>query len=111
MHLFPSYEALVDDLRDYRFYADDMVHPSSMAVEYIYRLFLGSFCSDATVSTAAECERMSRRLAHRVMTDSDEQRRSFEQSTQSALKALIAKYPYLSRICSDRYPTITDTDK
>ena len=108
---FPSYEALVDDLRDYRFYADDMVHPSSMAVEYIYRLFLGSFCSDATVSTAAECERMSRRLAHRVMTDSDEQRRSFEQSTQSALKALIAKYPYLSRICSDCYPTITDTDK
>lgn len=109
---FPGYEALVDDLRDYRFYADDMVHPSPMAVEYVYRLFLGSFCTDATIAAAAECERMSRRLAHRVMTDNADQRRSFEQSTQSALQALVDKYPYLSRICSERYPTmLTDTDK
>ncbi|MBQ1225083.1 MAG: GSCFA domain-containing protein [Alistipes sp.] len=38
-HYFPSYEILIDDLRDYRYYGDDMVHPSSMAVEYVWQHF------------------------------------------------------------------------
>lgn len=40
---FPAYEAMVDDLRDYRFYADDLVHPSALGAEYIFNLFLNSF--------------------------------------------------------------------
>ncbi|MBR1878496.1 MAG: GSCFA domain-containing protein [Paludibacteraceae bacterium] len=45
---FPSYEILLDELRDYRFYADDLVHPSSLAVNYIWERFTETFCSPHT---------------------------------------------------------------
>ncbi len=45
---FPSYEILLDELRDYRFYADDLVHPSSLAVEYIWERFAETFCTPQT---------------------------------------------------------------
>lgn len=49
---FPSYELLLDDLRDYRFYANDMAHPSDAAVEYIYKRFDNTFFSDDTHAQA-----------------------------------------------------------
>ena len=45
---FPSYEIMLDELRDYRFYADDLVHPSSMAVHYIWERFVDTFCTNQT---------------------------------------------------------------
>lgn len=62
---FPSYEIMMDDLRDYRFYAADMVHPSELAVDYIYDIFSASFYSPATARQAQECRRQWRRGLHR----------------------------------------------
>ena len=45
---FPSYEIMLDELRDYRFYADDMVHPSSLAVNYIWERFADTYCTNQT---------------------------------------------------------------
>ena len=45
---FPSYEILLDELRDYRFYADDLVHPSSLAINYIWERFAEAFCTPQT---------------------------------------------------------------
>lgn len=45
---FPSYEIMLDELRDYRFYADDLVHPSSLAVNYIWERFVACFCTNRT---------------------------------------------------------------
>lgn len=45
---FPSFEILLDELRDYRFYADDLVHPSSLAVNYIWERFADTFCTPQT---------------------------------------------------------------
>ena len=45
---FPSYEIMLDELRDYRFYADDLVHPSSLAVSYIWERFVDTFCTPQT---------------------------------------------------------------
>ena len=45
---FPSYEIMLDELRDYRFYADDLVHPSSLAVTYIWQRFVDTFCTPQT---------------------------------------------------------------
>lgn len=45
---FPSYEIMLDELRDYRFYADDLVHPSQMAVEYIWERFIEAYCTPQT---------------------------------------------------------------
>lgn len=64
---FPAYEIMMDDLRDYRFYAEDMRHPSAVAVNYIFDLFLRSMCTDSTIAMADEAHRRARRLAHRDM--------------------------------------------
>ena len=45
---FPSYEIVLDELRDYRFYADDLVHPSSLAISYIWERFIDTFCTPQT---------------------------------------------------------------
>lgn len=61
---FPAFEIMNDDLRDYRFYADDLKHPTAMAVEYIYQYFSRTFFSDATRAQAAECHRETMRNRH-----------------------------------------------
>ncbi|MBD5317113.1 MAG: GSCFA domain-containing protein [Bacteroides sp.] len=61
---FPAFEALNDDLRDYRFYAADMRHPSDVGADYVYELLCRSFMSDATRARALECRRESLRRAH-----------------------------------------------
>ena len=62
---FPSYEIMMDDLRDYRFYAADMLHPSPVAISYIYDIFCQSFMTPDTVVKALASEREARRTAHR----------------------------------------------
>lgn len=62
---FPSYEIMLDDLRDYRFYADDLKHPSTMAVEYIYEIFCKYYMTDKTINKAMTCRKESKRAAHR----------------------------------------------
>lgn len=61
---FPAFEIMNDDLRDYRFYADDLKHPTAMAVEYIYQYFERTFFSDATQAHAAKCHRETMRKRH-----------------------------------------------
>ena len=61
---FPSYEILNDDLRDYRFYAVDMKHPSDVAVDYIYQTFCGTYMSAATIEQARLCRKEAARARH-----------------------------------------------
>ncbi len=62
---FPAYEILVDDLRDYRFYGNDMVHPSQQAVEYIWSKFVGSQISAEARATMASVEKIVKAASHR----------------------------------------------
>lgn len=64
---FPAYEAVVDDLRDYRFYADDLKHPSAMAVEYIYNIFSQTYFSKETLEEARRRHAARLREAHRPL--------------------------------------------
>lgn len=62
---FPAYEALAADLRDYRFYAPDLKHPSESAADYIYELFGNSFYSQSTQTAAAQALKLAKQQAHR----------------------------------------------
>lgn len=62
---FPAYEALIDDLRDYRFYADDMKHPSNQAEEYIFEKFTGCYFTPAVQDKIRENRKAALRLKHR----------------------------------------------
>lgn len=61
---FPAFEILNDDLRDYRFYAADLKHPSDMAVEYIYEKFTEAYCTPQTRLTIADNHRRALRNCH-----------------------------------------------
>jgi len=62
---FPAYEIMIDDLRDYRFYAADMKHPSDVAVDYIYDFFLNTYMTKQTQEEALENRRRFRAAQHR----------------------------------------------
>ena len=62
---FPSYELLLDDLRDYRFYAEDLLHPSDQAIEYIWEKFSACFFSSETQALIKEWESIQRDLNHK----------------------------------------------
>ena len=66
---FPSYEILMDELRDYRFYADDLVHPSSMAVEYIWERFCETFCTSQTINAMHIAHKEWKFAHHRPLHD------------------------------------------
>lgn len=66
-HYFPAYEILLDDLRDYRFYADDLVHPSAQAVEYIWEQFTEAALSERTQTLLPEVKRLVTACSHRPL--------------------------------------------
>ena len=67
---FPSYEIMMDELRDYRFYADDMIHPSEKAVEYIWRRFQDTYMDNKTRDAVARATKEWARQQHRQIVDS-----------------------------------------
>ena len=93
---FPAYEIMLDDLRDYRFYSSDMVHPSDVAVEYIWQAFQGTYLDDSSALAVARCERVHKRLQHRPMSANRETVDRFNNDTANVVRNLIKEYPYLS---------------
>ncbi len=93
---FPSYEIMLDDLRDYRFYSNDMVHPSDVAVEYIWQAFQATYLDDHSALAVARCERIHKRLQHRPMSANRETVDRFNADTASVVRNLIKEYPYLA---------------
>ena len=94
---FPAYEIMMDDLRDYRFYASDMVHPSDVAVEYIWQAFQATYLDDHSALAVARCERVNKRLQHRPMSANRETVDRFNTDTAIVIRNLIKEYPYLSQ--------------
>lgn len=64
---FPAYEMLMDDLRDYRFYAPDMKHPSEIAEDYVYETFLARYCAPAAIKQARERRKAARAAQHKTI--------------------------------------------
>ena len=93
---FPAFEIMLDDLRDYRFYTSDMVHPSDVAVEYIWQAFQATYLDDRSALAVARCERVHKRLQHRPMSTNRETVDRFHADTASVVRNLVKEYPYLS---------------
>ena len=70
---FPAYEILIDELRDYRFYAEDLVHPSRIAVDYIYDKFKAVYFSDDTTDIVKLCDKLRNARQHKFMNASTTQ--------------------------------------
>lgn len=94
INYFPSFEILNDELRDYRFYKPDMLHPSDQAVDYIFERIASTYFSDATVAFLKEWKPIREALNHRPLHPESEEYQRFKRQTEDKLKALEAKYGF-----------------
>ncbi|WDO13166.1 GSCFA domain-containing protein [Flavobacterium sp. WW92] len=94
-YYFPSYEIMMDELRDYRFYAEDMIHPSTTAIDYIWKRFAETWVAESAFSMMQEVERIQRGLAHRSFHPDSEQHRKFLEGLQNSIQAVQYQFPFI----------------
>ena len=92
---FPSYEIMMDELRDYRFYADDMLHPSAKAIEYIWECFDKCYFNQATRLLNTKTAEIARGLAHRPFDPEADAYRQFVKQLSTKIEAIEKEHPYI----------------
>lgn len=90
---FPAYEIVNDELRDYRFYAEDMLHPSQQAVAYIWERFAEAFFGEDTWKFLEEWRPIKEALAHRPFRPDSDEYKEFLAATMRKAELLAGKYP------------------
>lgn len=93
---FPAYEIVMDELRDYRFYAEDMLHPSGQAVDYIWQRLQDEWMTDELRQYLTRWESIGRALNHRPLHPESPEYEAFRQRSQEQLQQLQHDYPMLS---------------
>ncbi len=95
VHYFPSYELMLDELRDYRFYADDMIHPSALAVNYIWEKFQHAWISHESEKTMETVETIQKGLAHKPFNPDSAQHQKFLANLQAKIEQVQTEYPFM----------------
>ncbi|MFW5886194.1 MAG: GSCFA domain-containing protein [Bacteroidota bacterium] len=93
---FPSYEIVIDDLRDYRFYNEDMVHPNNQAIDYIYEKFLSAYTGQNTRKIISRVEKFSKAKKHKPFNPETIEYKSFCRKQLDEINLLLKEYPYLN---------------
>lgn len=92
---FPSYEIMMDELRDYRFYAEDMLHPNQVAIDYIWKRFKETTISETAFSTMDAVETVQKSLQHRAFNPNSESHQKFEAKLKLKITKLLGEYPFM----------------
>ena len=95
---FPSYEIMLDELRDYRFYAEDMVHPSQVAVDYIWQRFMDTYMTADTQNEMRTLHQLWRDRHHRFLHPDSPEAQQFAAHIKTRLQQLQPRYPWLESI-------------
>jgi len=92
---FPSYEIMSDDLRDYRFYAPDMVHPNEVAVDYIWQKFLNTYFDENTKQVIQQTQKLRQAMQHRPFNPDSEAHQAFLAKHLQMAKDIKKTHPHL----------------
>lgn len=92
---FPAYEIMLDDLRDYRFYKDDMIHPNEVAVNYIWSLFKSCWLDESSQELMAEIDEIQKSLAHRPFDPDSKAHKRFIEKLDEKIARLQSKHPQI----------------
>ncbi|MSP84593.1 MAG: GSCFA domain-containing protein [Flavobacteriaceae bacterium] len=92
---FPSYEIMMDELRDYRFYSEDMLHPTKVAIDYIWEYFSESAISDKAFSTMQEVETIQKGLLHNPFNHNSESHLNFLNQLELKISKLKSKFTFM----------------
>jgi hypothetical protein len=90
---FPSYEIMMDELRDYRFYADDMLHPNQIAIDYIWSVFSKNYMSEEALVLMDKVEDIQKSLNHRSFNPASSQHQKFLSKLHQKIDVLQKEYP------------------
>lgn len=102
---FPSYEIVMDDLRDYRFYEADLFHPNKLATDYIWEKFRESIFSENCKTIMNEVGKIAAAKNHKVRNNFSEQHQEFLKVQIDKIKTLVKKYPHLNMSDDKNYFT------
>lgn len=86
-HYFPAYELLIDDLRDYRFYKDDLLHPNTQAINYIWENFSACYFNKGTILLNEQIQKFNTSLQHRAFQPDSLKHQQFLLKLKSKIKA------------------------
>ncbi len=92
---FPSYEIMMDDLRDYRFYTDDMFHINETAINYIWQKFSETYFDDDTKNIINRIEKIIKNKYHKPFNPTSQQYKDFLKNNSDKINNLLQQYPYL----------------
>lgn len=95
LYYFPSYELMMDELRDYRFYNDDMLHPSSKAINYIWEKFQKVWMTETTINTSKRIGQIQAKKAHRPFNPNSEAHQTFLEKLDFEIKELQSEFPQI----------------
>ncbi|PIB37726.1 GSCFA domain-containing protein [Maribacter sp. 4G9] len=93
---FPSYEIMMDELRDYRFYERDMVHPNRLAIDYIWEKFMNMWISKEEVVPMEKVSEIQKGLAHRPFDPESDAHKKFVKSLAQKITYIKERYPFLN---------------
>lgn len=103
VYYFPAYELVIDDLRDYRFYAEDMVHPNYQATQYVWEKLVGACMDDSTKSLMSLISEINLAYQHKPFNPSTEKHKTFLHSYLQKTKQLSVDHPYLDLTAELQY--------
>ena len=95
LYYFPAYELVLDDLRDYRFFAEDMVHPNYLATQYVWEKFTAAGIDPSCYSIIKEIQKINTAYKHRPFNAASDAHKQFLQSQLEKIRQLMQTYPYL----------------
>jgi len=92
---FPSYELMMDELRDYRFYANDMIHPNETGMEYIWEKFVEVWLASNTSSTMKKIEKVQKGMLHKPFNENSDQHQKFLVKLNVLKSEIQTEFPHL----------------
>lgn len=95
LYYFPSYEIMMDELRDYRFYAEDMLHPNDIAISYIWEYFKTTWISDEADKTMKQVDAIQKAIKHKPFNPESEQYKVLLEQLEERKKELKATYSHI----------------
>ncbi|WP_411893651.1 GSCFA domain-containing protein [Winogradskyella sp. A2] len=96
LYYFPAYEIMMDELRDYRYYKEDMIHPSNLAVDYIWEKFKLVWFSDKSLELIEKIVKIQSKLSHRPFNPESSEHKKFLAHLELDINSIRKKYPHIS---------------
>lgn len=93
IYYFPSYELINDELRDYRFFKEDLVHPNQQAIQFVWNQVKETLIDSASITIIDEIEQLRKLVQHQILSNDQQEKEGFEENRKSKIAAFLQQHP------------------